>query len=465
MRIPVIAIFDVGKTNKKLFLFDEHYQIVYEKSARFLETLDEDGEACENLDSLRLSVFESLNEVLRIDKFEIKAINFTTYGASLVYVDENGKPLAPLYNYLKAYPKYLEDMFYQDFGGKQKITLETASPASGSLNSGLQFYRLKYQQPEIFEKIKYALHLPQYMSFLISGKYFSDMTSIGCHTHLWDFNKNSYHDWVYKQGLDKKLAPILVADEMIEASFMGRIYKVGVGLHDSSAALIPYLVNFKEPFVLLSTGTWCISLNPFNDTPLTSQELNNDCLAYMGYQGKPVKASRLFAGYELEQQTKRIAAHFKVNTIVFRTMEFEPKLISKLILNQSVNKNDEVELVLKKSSPFADRDLSVYANEKEAYHQLIADIIHLQSQSTRLIIAGSAIKKIFVDGGFSKNSIYMNLLAAAFPEIEVYAASMAQATALGTAVLVHKHWNTRPLANDIIDLKYYSDSKSLTSIK
>ena len=118
-----------------------------------------------------------------------------------------------------------------------------------------------------------------------------------------------------------------------------------------------------------------------------------------------------------------------MNTIVFRTMEFEPKLISKLILNQSVNKNDEVELVLKKSSPFADRDLSVYANEKEAYHQLIADIVHLQSQSTKLIIAGSDIKKIFVDGGFSKNSIYMNLLAAAFPEIEVYAASMAQTTA------------------------------------
>lgn len=465
MRIPVIAIFDVGKTNKKLFLFDEHYQIVYEKSARFLETLDEDGEACENLDSLRLSVFESLNEVLRIDKFEIKAINFTTYGASLVYLDENGKPLAPLYNYLKPYPTYLEDMFYEDFGGKQNVALETASPASGSLNSGLQFYRLKYQQPEVFEKVEYALHLPQYMSFLISGNYFSDMTSIGCHTHLWDFNKNDYHNWVYKEGLDKKLAPILGADQMIEASFMGSTYKVGVGLHDSSAALIPYLVNFKEPFVLLSTGTWCISLNPFNDTPLASQELNNDCLAYMGYQGKPVKASRLFAGYELEQQTKRIATHFEVNTIVFRTMEYEPKVMSKLALDPQFASADESDTILKKSSPFADRDLSIFANEKEAYHQLIADIIHLQSQSTNLIIAGSSIKKIFVDGGFSKNSIYMNLLAAAFPNLEVYAAAMAQATALGTAVAVHKHWNTRQLANDIIDLKYYSANKSLTSIK
>ena len=50
------------------------------------------------------------------------------------------------------------------------------------------------------------------------------------------------------------MTPILVADEIIEASFMGSICKVGVGLHDSSVALISHLVNFKEPFVLLSTG-------------------------------------------------------------------------------------------------------------------------------------------------------------------------------------------------------------------
>ena len=100
-KIPVVAIFDVGKTNKKLFLFDEHYHIVFERSARFLETTDEDGDPCENLESLRLSVFDSLHEVFRKNEFEIKAINFTSYGASFVYIDEHGRPLTPLYNYLK----------------------------------------------------------------------------------------------------------------------------------------------------------------------------------------------------------------------------------------------------------------------------------------------------------------------------------------------------------------------------
>ena len=35
--VAVIAIFDIGKTNKKFFLFDEQYKIVVEKTETFAE--------------------------------------------------------------------------------------------------------------------------------------------------------------------------------------------------------------------------------------------------------------------------------------------------------------------------------------------------------------------------------------------------------------------------------------------
>src|SRR5215213_1152496 len=178
--LPVIAIFDIGKTNKKLFLFDQNYKVVYERSARFIETVDEDGDPCENIESLRLSVFDSLRNVFSKKEFEVKAINFSTYGASFVYVYEHGDPLTPLYNYLKPYPETLKKKFYDTYGGEREFSSRTASPILGSLNSGMQLYRLKYERPEVFKKIKYAFHLPQYMSYLISGKAFSDLTSIGC---------------------------------------------------------------------------------------------------------------------------------------------------------------------------------------------------------------------------------------------------------------------------------------------
>ncbi len=459
---PVIAIFDVGKTNKKLFLFDSKYKIVYEKSAKFTETVDEDGDACENLDSLRSSLFDSLKEVLRMKEFIVTAINFSAYGASFVYIDEQGNPLSPLYNYLKQYPKQLSDQFYETYGGEQTFAHITASPVLGSLNSGMQLYRIKYERPELFKKIKYALHLPQYLSYLITGIPCADITSIGCHTNLWNFKDNCYHTWVAQEGVTDKLGSIYPGNYVLQTDLSAIGHgtnkcAVGIGLHDSSAALIPYLINFHLPFILISTGTWCISLNPFNQTPLTSEELENDCLCYMTYEGNPVKASRLFAGNEHEHQVKRIAAHFNQNTIRYRDIRFDAAIVALL---QKKPAPEKYQLNLKESA-FVQRDLAAFKTDTEAYHQLILDIVSQQHFSTKFVLQGTAVKRIFVDGGFGKNAIYMNLMALLFPEIEVFAASMAQATAVGTALSIHTAWNKKALPNDIIELKYYSPTQHL----
>lgn len=453
--LPVIAIIDVGKTNKKLFLFDQQYRIVYERSGQFTETTDEDGDSCDHLDSLGLFVYDSLHEVLRRKEFEIKAINFSTYGASFVYIDEAGRPLTPLYNYLKPYPEKLKQQFYNTYGGEEAVSLQTASPVLGSLNSGMQLYRLKKERPEVFSRIKYALHLPQYMSYILSGAAYTDITSIGCHTNLWDFRRNDYHHWVKHEGLLEKLAPIVPSDSVVPSLFSINGLKVGVGLHDSSAALIPYLVNCKAPFMLISTGTWCISLNPFNDQPLTADELKQDCLCYLTYEGKPVKASRLFAGQQHEEQVRRIAGHFGQNPIRYRTMVFQPNLVEPLLQELQAKGLAFMDSLLHESA-FSQRDLSSFANDEEAYHQLIFDLVVQQLRSTSLVLNGTSVKRIFVDGGFSKNAIYMSLLASVFPDIEVYAASVAQATAIGTALSIHSHWNTGEVPNNLIDLKRFS---------
>jgi sugar (pentulose or hexulose) kinase len=266
---------------------------------------------------------------------------------------------------------------------------------------------------------------------------------------MWDFEKNRYHEWIQHEGIALKLAPVEPATNIHKALSPGSNYNIGVGLHDSSAALIPYLVNFKEPFVLISTGTWCISLNPFNRSPLTTDELKKDCLQFLDYHGKPVKASRLFSGYEHEQQVKRIAEHFNCDAIIFRTLTFDPGINKLLKSKHEQNLN------------FVERDLSVFKNAAEAYHQLIRDLIRLQMASTLLVLEGTPVKRIFVDGGFSKNSVFMHLLAASFPGMEVFAASMAQASAVGAALVLHQKWNTRNIPNDIIELKYYSASQTI----
>jgi len=83
----VIAIFDIGKTNKKLLLFDEHYNVVHEESRQLNEVKDEDGFACEDVELLTQWVNDSFESLLKDDRFQIKAINFPGYGARFVMCD------------------------------------------------------------------------------------------------------------------------------------------------------------------------------------------------------------------------------------------------------------------------------------------------------------------------------------------------------------------------------------------
>lgn len=442
---PAIAIFDIGKTNKKLFVFDEDYRILSEKTIRIPEARDEDGDPCEDLTSLIAWIGSSMRELT--EKYTLNFVNFSTYGASFVHVGAEGNPVAPLYNYLKPHPTDLFSGFYSVYGGEREFSMITASPVLGNLNSGLQLYRLRKQRPEVFEKIHHSLHLPQFVSFLITGKAYSDITSIGCHTALWNFRQNHYHEWIYREGISEKLPPIFPCDEVIDTNWKGKPMKAGVGLHDSSAALIPYLATFDDPFVLISTGTWCISLNPFNSAPLTHEDLLNDCLCYLEYKGKPVKASRLFAGYEHETQVKRLAAHFLVQEDAYCAISFDPLVVADM--------SKQEDAAPEGLYSFRNRDLSSFRSYGEAYHRLMMDLMQAQLRSLQLVLQPGCTRKIFVDGGFQKNPVYMNLLASSLPDLEVYAASVGQATATGAAMAIHRYWNTKPLPENIVRTERY----------
>ncbi|MCB0573972.1 MAG: carbohydrate kinase, partial [Saprospiraceae bacterium] len=100
----VTAVFDIGKTNKKFFLFDEHLNEVHRSYVHLEEGSDDDGYACENLEQLTAWMLETFREAQAMPEFEITHLNFSTYGASFVHLDEQDRPVTPLYNYLKPFP-------------------------------------------------------------------------------------------------------------------------------------------------------------------------------------------------------------------------------------------------------------------------------------------------------------------------------------------------------------------------
>lgn len=442
MRKSVCAVFDIGKTNKKAFLIDEAYRIEWEQSVSLPEAVDEDGDTCENLDALSRWIAECWQQMLSVDDTLVKGLNFSAYGASFVLIGPEGKPLTPLYNYLKPYPEHLSAQFYETYGGEETLALRLASPILGSLNSGMQLYRFKHQRAQLFDQVSYCLHLPQYLSYLFGGEPCTDITSIGCHTNLWDFGTQQYHHWVEAEGILPKLPALRPCGSTTPLEHIA----VGTGLHDSSSALIPYLIHFNEPFVLLSTGTWNIALNPFNDTPLSFEELQHDCLSYLSYEGRPIKAARLFAGNFHEQQTQQIAFQFGV----------EPHFYKQITLETLSGIGTLAEQYDSEAPVLRPLDFQAFGSCTEAYLALMHEIVRSQIKSLRWVLNNSTTKRIFVDGGFGHNAIFMQLMAKAFAGMEVYAAEIAQASALGAALAIHAHWNSQPYPNQLITLKKYT---------
>src|SRR5690606_33357225 len=97
------AVFDIGKTNKKFFLFDERYHEVYRAYSTFEEVTDDDGFPADNLPAIRLWLKDLFRQILENGEYPVHAINFSTYGASFVHVDAAGQVLTPLYNYTKPF--------------------------------------------------------------------------------------------------------------------------------------------------------------------------------------------------------------------------------------------------------------------------------------------------------------------------------------------------------------------------
>lgn len=432
MKQKVTAVFDIGKTNKKFFLFNDDFQQVHKEYIHFDEIEDEDGFPTENLPALQTWLKLVFGNILKGEKYDVQAINFSTYGASFVHIDENGEPLTPLYNYIKPLGEDLIEDFFSKYGPKEEFLKKTGCSDLSMLNSGIQLYWLKYTKPEVFKKIKYALHLPQYLSYVFTGIPLSEYTSIGCHTALWDYDKKDYHDWVYAEKINEILPPIVSTETSINMNYNGKRIKIGVGIHDSSSALLPYVRSIRKKFILISTGTWSIALNPFIENPISKTNTDKDSINYMRINGKPVNASRMFLGNEYKLQVAKLDAYFGVNDDYHRSVDFNYDVYSEIIKNFQYHY--KWESITDEKMP--KKTLEFYDKYEYAYHQLMTELVLLQIKCIKKAIGKSDIKRLYVDGGFSDNAIYIKLLSHYLRDKKLRTTNASLGSALGAAISI-----------------------------
>ena len=86
-----------------------------------------------------------------------------------------------------------------------------------------------------------------------------------------------------------------IKPEIAHATGLSADVRIICGAHDSNAALVPHLLSRREPFTVVSTGTWVIIMAVGGKGQL---DPNADMLANVDVRGEPVPTARFMGGRE-----------------------------------------------------------------------------------------------------------------------------------------------------------------------
>jgi sugar (pentulose or hexulose) kinase len=297
-----VAVIDIGKTTAKLALVDmEHLsEIAVRRTAN--RVLPGPPYPHFDIDALWRFILEGLT-AFHADH-GIDAITVTTHGASAALLDADGVLAAPVLDYEHDGP----DTLAARYEAARPDFAETGSPRLPlGLNLGAQLFWQFRTFPEIAARTRLIVTYPQYWVARLTGTAVNEVTSLGCHTDLWNPHQRCWSSLCDSEGWTERMAPIARADDRIgtilprvaTATGLGPTTPVYCGIHDSNASLYAHLVARDAPFAVVSTGTWVITMAIGGQS--IALDPTRDTLINVNALGDPVPSARFMGGREFER--------------------------------------------------------------------------------------------------------------------------------------------------------------------
>ena len=311
-------VLDIGKTNVKLTFVDNSNN----KTIKFFRTKQKNiyRHGIKILNSN--SIFEwALKKITYIGKkHNLDKFVCTAHGTSIALISYDDKELLACTDY-----EYKFDKLFNSYKKIAPKFNESFSPfLENGLNIGQQIYYLYKRKQKLIKETKYILNYPQYIVWKLTSSFSSEISYVGCHTHLWDFKRNKLSSFVKKIKLEKKFPKIRKAWDTIGQRKIGESnLKIINGIHDSNASYLYFKNSDIKNFTLVSTGTWYIIFN--QKTPLKNLNPSLDMLANIDVFGKPVPTMRFMGGREYDH----LMGVFKISnkTRAIKTFSFHDYLI------------------------------------------------------------------------------------------------------------------------------------------
>jgi sugar (pentulose or hexulose) kinase len=295
--MKTVAVIDIGKTNAKVALvdLDRFEEIAVRRTANAVV----DGGPYPHFDTERLWRFirDSLAALNR--ERPVDAISVTTHGATAVLLDEAGDLALPVLDYEFAGPDALAD----EYDEARPPFAETGSARLPvGLNLGAQLFWQQRSFPEHFARVATILTYAQYWSYRLTGVRTSELTSLGCHTDLWNPKAGTFSSMVEAEGWRQLFAPVRKPGDVLGSLLQPLAEETGLrpgtpvhcGIHDSNASLLPHLVTRRAPFSVVSTGTWVVMM-AVGGEPVELDE-RRDTLINVNALGEPVPSARFMGG-------------------------------------------------------------------------------------------------------------------------------------------------------------------------
>ncbi|MBS7634316.1 hypothetical protein KEJ34_02295 [Candidatus Bathyarchaeota archaeon] len=423
-----IAVFDVGKSNKKFLVFSENLEPIYSESVR-IDEIRINSLICDDAESMLSWMRAKLADA--DEKWSIKALAVTTFGATIANL-KSGFLRLPIISYNQDVEEQIKEKFYAEFGTPLKLYMLTGTPPYGQLlNAGIQIFWIREKFPEIFNDVDEILFLPQYLTYALAGLKSSEVTSLGCHTYLYDITRRGWSSVAEGLRVNARSPKIFdVWSPIGEFKFKSSNLLVTPGIHDSNACLLPYIAKGGD-FLLASTGTWCVFMCPIEDFRPKHEDLYRDVLYYVDAYGRPVRSSRFKGGFEYDYYKTIIENKFSMNP---ENINLDMNVLKGILKRKDIITPGLVE----GSGQFQNSKARIIGEAfrmgpKEAYH-LLNLYLAVESYVAINLVTGKRNVDIIVQGGFAKNNIYLAALSALFPESRILRATFPEATGLGAAL-------------------------------
>ncbi len=422
-----VAVFDLGKTNSKLFIFGEDGSVLSEDRTKplwiehaGLRVLDDDA----------LFSWMKITLSKAIEDHGVGHVMFSGHGCTFALV-EQGRLVHPILDYEQEPPQPLAgriDMLVPPFN-------ETYSPRLPlGFNYGRHMLWLEARNPDDFRRVEAILPYPQFWSWKFSSKMVSEVSYVGCHSHLWAPLKDDFSSLVDSRGWREKMPSFERAgtalgewDALERGDSAGSIV-VHNGVHDSNSALYYYRSIGFDDFTLVSTGTWVVIFN--SACPLEALDEHRDMLANVTVDGKPTPTIRFMGGREYDLASGGWNRSVSIDALsrviakgVFALPSFAP------------------------GGPMQGCEGRFVGPEIDGEERAAAALLYVALMTNFSLDLIRSTNPIVIDGGLVKTGLYAGLLAQLRPSQAIFTSATAEGSAFGAAALVFETMSKKPFAN------------------